>query len=113
MGSILSCVRFEYYNTKFCLSCELFPCVDYSVHSVQYENTFSHTHPEGLGEAGFFIDHSDAMNKNADDEDADMFSILDQLEQYRTCTCTLHFKLCYPELSNNFSFPCNKWIQLK
>ena len=60
---------------------------------------------------GFFKDLNDAMNKNADDEDANMFSILDQLEQYRNCRGEFHFKLCYPELAENFSFPCNEWTQ--
>ena len=78
---------------------------------IEWKKIFSHTHPADLGEAGFFVDHTDAMNKNADDEYADMFSILDQLEHYRSCNGTFHFKLCYPELSNNFSFPCNEWIQ--
>ena len=40
-----------------------------------------------------------------------MFSILGHLEQYRTCNEDFHFKLCYPELAENFSFPCNEWTQ--
>ena len=64
-----------------------------------------------MGKEGFFKDGLDALNKNADDEDADMFSILDQLEEYRTCNGTFHFKLCFPELRENFSFPCNEWTQ--
>ena len=64
-----------------------------------------------MGKEGFFKDGPDALNKNADDEDADMFSILDQLEEYRNCNGTFHFKLCYPELRDNFSFPCNEWTQ--
>ena len=64
-----------------------------------------------MGTKGFFKDHSEALNKNADNEDADIFSILYQLEQYRTCNGDFHFKLCYPELAENFSFPCNEWTQ--
>ena len=78
---------------------------------IEWKKVFSHNHPVDLGEAGFFIDHADAMNKNSNDEDADMFSILDKLEEYRTCNGTFHLKLCYPELFTNFSFPCNEWIQ--
>ena len=40
-----------------------------------------------------------------------MFSILGQLENYRTCSGKFHFKLCYPELADNYSFPCNEWTQ--
>ena len=53
----------------------------------------------------------DAQNKNADNEEADMFSILDQLELYRNCEGHFHLKICYPELAQNYSFPCNEWIQ--
>ena len=60
---------------------------------------------------GFFADLEEAKNKNADDEDADLFSVLDQLESYRTCSGQFHFKLCYPELAENFTFPCNEWTQ--
>ena len=72
---------------------------------------YSLYHPEDYGKNGYFADQNEALNKNADNEDADMFSILDQLEQYRTCDGQLHFKLCYPELAENFSFPCNEWTQ--
>ena len=48
---------------------------------------------------------------NADDENTDLFSILDQLESFRTCSGKFHLKLCYPELAENFTFPCNEWTQ--
>ena len=79
---------------------------------IEWKKVFSHTHPADLGDTGFFTDRADAMNKNANDEDADMFSILNQLEEYRTCNGSFHFRLCYPELAEqNFSFPCNEWTQ--
>ena len=53
----------------------------------------------------------EAKNKNPDDENADLFSILGQLERYRRCSGIFHFKLCYPELAENFTFPCNEWTQ--
>ena len=65
-----------------------------------------------MGKDGYFKDLEEAKNKNADNEDADLFSVLDQLEKYRTCTGKFHFKLCYPELAENFTFPCNEWMQL-
>lgn len=61
---------------------------------------------------GYFVDHAEALNKNAENETADMYSILYQLEQYRTCSGLFHFKLCYPELVDEFPFPCNEWTQL-
>ena len=51
------------------------------------------------------------MNKNSDNENGDRFSILNKLEDFRTCRGHFHFKICYPELAENFSFPCNEWIQ--
>ena len=65
-----------------------------------------------MGKDGYFKDLEEAKNKNADNETADLFSVLDQLEQFRTCNGHFHFKLCYPELAENFSFPCNEWTQL-
>ena len=62
---------------------------------------YSLTHPVELEAKGFFKDQKEALNKNADNEDADMFSILYQLEQYRNCEGDFHFKLCYPELAEN------------
>ena len=64
-----------------------------------------------MGRKGFFKDKIEALNKNADNEDADIFSILYQLEQYRNCEGDFHFKLCYPGLAENYSFPCNEWKQ--
>jgi hypothetical protein len=45
-----------------------------------------------LGADGFFADLDEAQNKNADNETADLFSILYQLEQFRTCEGVFHFK---------------------
>ena len=64
-----------------------------------------------MGKNGFFANHVDAHNKNPGNESAEMFSILDQLEEFRDCDGNFHFKICYPELAENFSFPCNEWIQ--
>ena len=54
---------------------------------------------------GLFSSLLDALNKNSGDPEADLYSILDQLESYRTKN-GFHFKLCYPELVG-----CNEWIQ--
>ena len=58
-----------------------------------------------------FANIEETKNKNPDDENADLFSILGQLENYRTCSGQLHFKLCWPELAEEYSFPCNEWTQ--
>ena len=62
-------------------------------------------------EKELFKDLKEAENKNAENETANLFSILDQLEKYRDCNGDLHLKLCYPELAGNFTDPCNEWIQ--
>ena len=81
------------------------------ISGIEWKKVYSITRPADLGKGGFFADHTEAGNKNADNETADLFSILYQLEQYRTCTGEFHFKLCYPGLAENYSFPCNEWTQ--
>ena len=50
--------------------------------------------------------------KNIDDEEADLFSVLYNLESMRNHEEVFHFKLCYPELANAANdFPCNEWVQ--
>ena len=58
-----------------------------------------------------FKDLKEAENKNAKNETANLFSILDQLDNYRDCNGDLHLKICYPELAGNFTDPCNEWTQ--
>ena len=51
------------------------------------------------------------MSKNSDNPSADLYSILDQLENFKSCD-GFHFKLCYPELIGvNEGDGCNEWIQ--
>ena len=78
---------------------------------IEWKKVYSLTHPASLGKNGFFMDHKDAKTKNPNNETAELFSILGELEQYRSCSGDFHFKICYPELSENFSFPCNEWTQ--
>ena len=47
------------------------------------------------------------MSKNSDNPDADLYSILNKLEDFRDFEGKFQFKLCYPELSAK----CNEWIQ--
>ena len=92
----------DFHEINFCL-----------IQGIEWKKVYSLSHPVDLGDKdGFFLDHKEAENKNADNEKADMFSILYQLEQYRTCSGEFHFKICYPELIAKFPFPCNEWTQL-
>ena len=60
---------------------------------------------------GFFADYEEAAHKNADDEDADLFSILDSLDFYRGVDGKFLFKLCYPEFEGSTGGHCNEWYQ--
>ena len=83
----------------------------FCIQGIEWKKVYSFNHPAYLGKKGFFANHEDAHNKNSDNETADMFSILDQIEEYRNCDGNFHFKICYPDLQENYSFPCNEWIQ--
>ena len=66
-----------------------------------YVKVFGHDTAGGL-----FSRREDALTKNEDNPDAQLFSILNQLEGYRGSDGNFQFKLCYPELNK-----CNVWIQ--
>ena len=55
---------------------------------------------------GLFSGVEDALSKNPDNPDANLFSILDQLDKLRSSDGKFRLKLCYPELKK-----CNEWIQ--
>ena len=79
--------------------------------AIEWKKVYSLARPANLSKSGFFDNPDESLSKNPDDEDADLFSSLDQLEQLRACGGDFHFKLCYPGLAENFSFPCNEWSQ--
>ena len=58
---------------------------------------------------GFFPDIEKAKSYNKDDPNADLYSILDQIEEYRK-DGVFHIRLCYDELAED-NFPCNEWTQ--
>ena len=58
----------------------------------------------------FFPSKHEAKNWNADNPDADLYSILDQVENYRK-NGVFHIRLCVPELASKYDFPCNEWTQ--
>ena len=68
---------------------------------IGYVKVFGHDTAGGL-----FSRREDALTKNVDNPDAQLFSILNQLENYRGSDGNFQFKLCYPELNK-----CNVWIQ--
>ena len=74
---------------------------------IEWKKVYSLTHTSNE----LFKNLKDAKNKNADNETADLFSILDELEQYKSCSGDFHLKIYYPQLAENFSFPCNEWTQ--
>jgi len=71
----------------------------------EWKKVYSHDTRGGL-----FANLEEAKKKNVDDENALLYSILYNLEAYRTNQGYFHFKLCYPELTQ-FPFPCNEWTQ--
>ena len=68
---------------------------------IGYVKVFGHDTAGGL-----FSRREDALTENEDNPYANLFSILNQLEQYRGSDGNFQFKLCYPELNK-----CNVWIQ--
>ena len=102
---------YRFHDQKICEN----KCDDnlFSVAEAQYCTTtkdietkvFQHNTAGGL-----FSSLEEALNKNPDNPDADLFSILDQLENFRNQDGNFHLKLCYPEVNSNGGF-CNEWIQ--
>ena len=66
---------------------------------------FSHNTKGGL-----FSNLEETKKKNIGDKNALLFSILYDLETFRTKFGYFHFKLCYPELTD-YPYPCNEWTQ--
>ena len=74
---------------------------------IGYTKVFSHDVSGGL-----FSSYADVGSKNSKDPGSKLFSILDQLEDYRNSEGKFQFKLCYPELTwGKEKKNCNEWIQ--
>ena len=58
---------------------------------------------------GYFPDKEEAYNYNEDDPDAELYSILNQMEEFRK-DGVFHIRQCYPTLTS-FDPPCNEWTQ--
>ena len=67
---------------------------------------FSHNTAGGL-----FSSQEDALSKNPGDPEADLYSVLDQLESLRSVEGSFHLKLCYPEVTGEAGGSCNEWTQ--
>ena len=67
---------------------------------------FSHNTAGGL-----FSSQEDALSKNPGEPEADLYSVLDQLESLRSVEGSFHFKLCYPEVTGEAGGNCNEWTQ--
>ena len=71
----------------------------------EWKKVFSHDTSGGV-----FANLEEAKEKNIEDEDSLLYSILFKLELFRSKYGPFHFKLCHPDLTE-FSFPCNEWTQ--
>lgn len=72
----------------------------------EWKKIFSHDTAGGL-----FANLEDAKNKNPQNENSKLFSILDQLEKFRDAEGNFELKVCYPEVTYTPIYPCNEWIQ--
>ena len=61
---------------------------------------------------GLFTSYADVGSKNPQEPDNKLFSILNQLENYRNSEGKFQYKLCYPDLTTGRDGKtCNEWIQ--
>ena len=70
---------------------------------IEWVKVFSHD-----VSGGFFTDAADTMSKNSEDENALLFSILDQMERLSTSLGVFRLRQCYPEYDEP---KCNEWVQ--
>ena len=61
-------------------------------------------------DGGVFANLEEAKKKNIENENSQLFSKLYDLESMRDDEGMFHFKLCYPERTEE-DFPCNEWKQ--
>ena len=73
---------------------------------VGYRKVFSHDTTGGL-----FSNKDQVLKSNPENSDADLYSKLYRLEEFRNSEGNFHFKLCYPEIKGIGGKSCNEWIQ--
>ena len=71
-----------------------------------YLKVFSHNTSGGL-----FSNKAGVLKSNPTNSNADLFSILYKLEEFKDSNGNFHFKICYPELKGIGGKSCNEWIQ--
>jgi len=74
-----------------------------------YVKVFNHNTAGGFFAATNSPD--DVLSKNPTDPNADLYSILDTLENYRDAEGKFTFKICYPEYTGVGGGRCNEWKQ--
>ena len=60
---------------------------------------------------GFFSSPEEALRKHSNNSAALLFSVLDEIDQYKNEDGNYHLKLCYPELTGVGGGHCNEWTQ--
>ena len=73
---------------------------------IGYKKVFSHDTTGGL-----FSNKDQVLKSNPENSDADLYSKLYRLEEFRNSEGNFHFKLCYPEIKGIGGKSCNEWIQ--
>lgn len=73
---------------------------------IGYTKVFSHNTTGGV-----FANKEAVLESNPTNLNADLFSILNKLEEFRGIDGNFQFKLCYPELTGIGGKSCNEWIQ--
>ena len=71
-----------------------------------YTKVFSHDTSGGL-----FSSINEVLKSNPENPNADLFSILYRLEDFRNSEGNFQFKLCYSEIKGINGRSCNEWIQ--
>ena len=71
-----------------------------------YTKVFSHDTSGGL-----FSSKDEVLKSNPENTNADLFSILYRLEEFRNTEGNFQFELCYPEIKGIGGKSCNEWIQ--
>lgn len=79
---------------------------DDGIAGVGYFKVFSHNTSGGL-----FPNKEAVLESNPTNADADLFSILYKLDEFKDSNGNFHFKLCYPELKGIGGKSCNEWRQ--
>ena len=70
-----------------------------------YIKVFNHNAAGG----SFFANFSDALSKNTNDTNANLYAILDKLDVYKGGNGKYRLKICWPQMT--VAKKCNEWYQ--